>query len=54
MRRGEYLITFRRFHSGDDCMIILRSKAKLLWWMLSVGVWCKGVLIAFLEDDEDG
>ena len=54
MKRGEYLITFRRFGSIDDCMIILRSKAKLLWWMLTVGVRCKGVLIAFLEDGEDG
>lgn len=54
MKRGEYLITFRRFGETDDCIIMLNGKIKLLWWMMTVGVWCKGVLIAFLEDDENG
>lgn len=54
MKCGAWLITFRRFGETDDCIIMLESKVKLLWWMLTVGIRCKGVLIAFLEDDEDG
>ena len=53
MKNGAWLITFRRFGEMDDCLIMLNSKVKVLWWMLTVGVRCKGVLIAFLEDDED-
>ncbi len=53
MKRGEYLITFRRFGETDDCIVMLNSKVKLLRWMLTIGVQCKGVLIAFLEDNED-
>ena len=48
------MITFRRFGENDDCIVMLQSKVKLLWWMLTVGMRCKGVLIAFLEDDENG
>lgn len=53
MKRGSFLITFRRMGAKDDCLIELPTRWKLLWWMATTGVWCKGVLIAFLEEGEE-
>lgn len=53
MKKGIFLITFRRFGLRDDHIIMLPSRWKLLLWMITSGLWCKGVLIAFLENDED-
>lgn len=53
MRRGSFLITFRRMGLQDDCIIVLESRWKLLWWMITTGLWSQGVLIKYLEDGED-
>lgn len=53
MKRGCFLITYRPMGLKDDCMIVLPSRWKLLWWMIATGLWCKGVLIDFLEDTEE-
>lgn len=53
MKKGSYLITFRRMDDIDDCIIELTSSWKLLWWMIITGLWCKGVLIYFLKEDEE-
>ena len=52
MKRGSFLITFRRMGAKDDCLIELPYKWKLLLWMTTTGLRCKGVLIAFLEEME--
>lgn len=53
MKRGCFVITYRRMGFKDDCIIELPSRWKLIWWMLTTGIWCKAVLIAFFEDGED-
>ena len=50
MKQGSFLITFRRLGSTDDCLIELPSKWKLILWMVTTGLWCEAILIAFLED----
>lgn len=52
MKRGSFLITFRRMRKRNDCIIELPSRWKLIWWMITTGVLCEGVMIAFLEDED--
>ena len=49
-----YFITFRRMGAVDDSMICLPNRWKLLWWMITTGLWCKAVLIFLAEDGDDG
>lgn len=51
MKQGYYLVTFRRLGAADDHVVAVPSWWKLLWWMITTGIWCEGVLIAFLEDE---
>lgn len=53
MKHGSFLITFRRIGLQDDCLVVHDSRWKLLWWMITTGIWCKAVLIAFLDEGED-
>lgn len=53
MNRGSFLITFRRMGSEADCLIELPSRWKLLLWMVTTGVWCEGILIAYLEEESE-
>ena len=53
MNRGSFLITFRRMGSEDDCLIELPSRWKLLLWMVTTGLWCEGILIAYLEEESE-
>lgn len=52
MKRGSFLITFRRMDSQDDCLIELPSRWKLLLWMAKTGIRCDGILIAYLDEEK--
>ena len=53
MKRGSFLITFRQVGFRDDHMIELPSRWKLLWWMITTGIWCRDMWITFIREDED-
>ena len=51
MKNGLYWITFRRIGDEEDSIVLLDKKWKLIRWLLTTGLKCKAVLIAFVEED---
>ena len=48
----EWAVHYRLKGEENDCLVILPSVIKLLWWIVRNAVRCEGVLIAGAREEE--